>query len=211
MKPGQFITIEGIEGVGKTTAIEFVHNQLLQYGVNVTVTREPGGTEISEKIRQLLLQHHEEIMASDTELLLMFASRAQHIASLIKPNLDSGRWVLCDRFTDASFAYQGGGRGIAETRIQEIAEWTHKGIQPDYVLLMDAPVEIALSRAKRRGDPDRIESEQHHFFERVRQTYLKRAASDPSRYIVIDAGLALDNVATQLKSAVRSIIEVHND
>lgn len=211
MNRGQFITIEGIEGVGKTTAMDFLHNQLLQYGVNLAVTREPGGTEIAEKIRRLLLAHHDEIMARDAELLLMFAARAQHIANLIEPNLSRGHWVLCDRFTDASFAYQGGGRGISTDRIESLASWTQGDLKPDYVFLLDAPVDIALTRANGRSKPDRIESEQAAFFEKVRNSYLERANRDTKRYRIIDASLSIEKVERQLKQGLREIIEEHND
>ena len=211
MNRGQFITVEGIEGVGKTTAMQFLHNCLLQYGVNVTVTREPGGTEIAEKIRGLLLAHHDEIMARDTELLLMFASRAQHIASVIEPALQAGHWVLCDRFTDASFAYQGGGRGIPMARIESLATWTHGTLHPNHVFLLDAPVEIALGRVGQRGELDRIESEQAIFFERVRASYLERAGRNTERYHIIDASVDKPHVEIQLKKVIHSIIEAHND
>lgn len=186
-KRGLFITVEGIEGAGKSTAIRFMQQLLVEAAVPHLVTREPGGTEIAEQIRQLLLSQHAEPMASDTELLLMFASRAQHLAQVIRPALHSGQWVLCDRFTDATYAYQGGGRGIAAQRIAAMESWVQGGLRPDQVFILDVPVRLGMRRIRRRQVVDRIEQEKYVFFERVRATYLRRARKFPERYHVIDA------------------------
>jgi dTMP kinase len=191
---GKFITFEGIEGAGKSTALELTHQYLKQHNIEVVVTREPGGTKISEAIRKLLLDHNDETMAADAELLLFFASRAQHIAQIIKPALQAGKIVLCDRFTDASFAYQCGGRGIAEERVAVLEQWVHQGLQPDITILMDVPVEIGMQRVKQRSEPDRIEAEQRQFFEKVRAQYLKRAQQYPERFQVIDASASLNEI-----------------
>jgi dTMP kinase len=195
---GYFITIEGIEGVGKTTAIRFIEGLLLDAQIAHIITREPGGTPIAEKIRQLLLAHHEETIANDTELLLMFASRAQHLAKVIKPALDNNKYVICDRFTDASYAYQGGGRGILLSRIEQLENWVQGDLRPDLVLLLDAPADIGLTRMKNRSAEDRIESEKIQFFARVRQLYLQRAHANPERYKIIDASQSIENVEHQL-------------
>lgn len=193
-----FISIEGIEGTGKSTAITFIRRQLEIAHIPHIVTREPGGTEIADAIRQLLLAHYHETMSMDTELLLMFASRAQNIASIIKPALANGKWVVCDRFTDASYAYQGGGRGIPEQRIAILESWVHADLQPDLVLLLDAPVSIGLSRIQKRKTKDRIEREKEQFFERVRAVYLKRAMQNPKRYKIINASGSVAEVEKQL-------------
>jgi len=199
--PAKFITFEGIEGVGKSTAVQFVADYLTQKQIDHIVTREPGGTEIAEHIRDVLLTKHQETMAVDTELLLFYAARAQHVASLIKPALLKGQWVLCDRFTEASYAYQGGGRGIDEKHVDVINQWTLGNFQPDIIFILDAPVEIAFSRIKQR-EFDRIESEKVHFFERVREAYLQRAQRDPSRYKIIDASVTPDEVLAQIQKVL---------
>lgn len=201
-KSGLFITIEGIEGTGKSTAIRFLQRWLTEQGIAFTLTREPGGTEIADAIRKLLLQHYEEKMCSDTELLLMFASRAQNIAQVIKPALAQGKWVLCDRFTDASYAYQGGGRNISLQRIAVLENWVHADLQPDLTLLMEAPVNVGLARIQERKTKDRIEREQIDFFERVRNAYLQRAKQFPQRFKIIDATADIDRVEEQLVSAI---------
>ena len=180
---GRFVTFEGIEGVGKSTQLAAAQRHLRDHSVPVCVTREPGGTPLAEKIRDLLLDADNRAMAADTELLLMFAARAQHLAEKILPELAAGRWVLCDRFTDASYAYQGGGRGIGAQRVAPIEQWVQGTLQPDATILLDAPVEIGLARARARGgDSDRFEREQVLFFERVREAYLHRAAEHPQRF-----------------------------
>ena len=180
---GRFITVEGIEGAGKSTHLPHIQRLLEGRGHPVVVTREPGGTEVGEAIRTLLLAPREEGMEADTELLLMFAARAEHLGRVIRPALAAGRWVLCDRFTDATFAYQGGGRGVEARRIEVLEEWVQGGLRPDLTLLFDCPPEVGLARIAGRGGPDRIEGEGVAFFRRIRAAYLERAA----RYRVIDA------------------------
>jgi dTMP kinase len=197
---GVFITIEGIEGVGKSTAIKTAVDFLERHGLPVTRAREPGGTEIAEAIRQLLLSHYSEPMIPLTELLLMFAARAQHIEHVIKPALAAGQWVVCDRFSDASFAYQGGGRGLAMGTIANLAEWVQGDLTPTLTLLLDAPVEMALARIQARGKTDRIEQEAVSFFERVREAYLELARSHPERIKLVDASVPEAVVATQIEA-----------
>ena len=199
---GKFITFEGIEGAGKSTALEFTQKYLQKNGVDVVVTREPGGTKISEAIRKLLLDHNDEVMAADTELLLYFASRAQHIAQVIKPALAKGKIILCDRFTDSSFAYQCGGRGISEERIAILEQWVHQGLQPDLTILMDLPVSVGRERAKKRSALDRIEVEQNSFFDRVRAHYLKRAKQYSERFRIVDASAPLSKIKKVLQNII---------
>ena len=191
---GKFITLEGAVGVGKTTNREFIRRCIEMSGHSVVVTREPGGTPLAEQIRDLLLERREAGMTSDTELLLMFAARAEHLARVIQPALDAGQWVLCDRFTDATYAYQGGGRGIPSSRIAALEEWVQGDLRPDLTLLLDLPVAEGLQRAGKRSSPDRFESEQVAFFEKVRQAYLALAQQHPARYRVIDAAQPLEVV-----------------
>jgi len=205
-KHSYFITVEGIEGVGKSTAVKSIQAFLEGQGIALTLTREPGGTAVAEDIRQILLHQLDEVIVPDTELLLMFASRAQHIATVIKPALAEGRWVVSDRFTDASYAYQGGGRGIESDRIAVLEDWVHADLQPDVTFLLDASTEIALERAKLRSTPDRIESEAHAFFERVRQAYLDRAKNDPKRFIIIDATLELSVVQSTIEHHLKTLL-----
>jgi len=202
MKKGLFITLEGGEGAGKSTQLAYVQQCLEKAGKRVLVTREPGGTELGEQIRGLLLDHRQTVMDSDTELLLMFAARAQHLAERIRPALAAGDWVLCDRFTDATYAYQGGGRGIDTQRIAVLEDWVQGDLRPDLTLLLDLPVEVGLSRAGQRGDLDRFEREQQAFFQRVRQTYRDRAAANPQRYRVIDAAQDIAQVQAQIDAAL---------
>lgn len=204
MKPGKFITLEGGEGSGKTTNLEFIQSYLESQNIEVVVTREPGGTPFAEEIRDVLLKHHDETVASDTELLLMFASRAQHLAELIKPAIAAGKWVLCSRFTDSSYAYQGAGRGIDPKRIEVLENWTHGDFQPDLTFFFDLSVEVGMARAKERAELDRIEVEQLDFFERVRQAYLDRAAQH-DRYRVIDASVSLQEVQTQIQTILTNL------
>lgn len=182
-----FISIEGNEGVGKTTVMNYLKNLLEKNKCPFVATREPGGTEIAERIRQLILEHHEEKMIADTEILLFFAGRAQHINQVILPALKNGEWVLTDRFTDASFAYQGAARGISYDRVKMLADWVQGDLWPDLTLLLDAPVEITMQRVAQRGEKDRIEQEKFDFFERVRQSYLELAKKEPKRFVLIDA------------------------
>jgi dTMP kinase len=183
---GKFITLEGGEASGKSTNIQFISKWLAARQIPHVLTHEPGGTPFAESIRQLLLMKQPEPIASDAELLLMFASRAQHIAQVIKPALDSGKWVICSRFTDSSYAYQGGGRGLPMEKIAQLEHLVQGDLQPDLTILLDLPVEIALERARHRGELDRIEAEDVAFFERVRAVYLARAKAFPERFRVIE-------------------------
>lgn len=210
-QPGRFITVEGIEGVGKTTNIEFVRGVLEQAGIDVVITREPGGTALGEDIRGLLLGHKHDGMSFDTELLLMFAARAEHLASVVKPALEAGKWVLCDRFTDATYAYQGGGRGIDKQRIATLEDWVQGALRPDLTLLLDVSVATGLKRADGRGQGrDRFEQEQVMFFEKVRQCYLAMASNNVIRYRVIDAEQSLDDVQACLQETVNQFILQHS-
>ena len=195
---GKFITVEGIEGVGKTTNIDFIHQQLQAAGRDVVLTREPGGTPLAEAIRGLLLDPAYTGMDSTCELQLMFAARAEHLAKVVWPALEQGQWVLCDRFTDATYAYQGGGRGIDDGVIARLEELVQGDFRPDLTLLLDVPVEIGLARASKRGALDRFEQEKVAFFERVRNDYLEMAQRSPDRYRVIDASLPLIDVQNQI-------------
>ena len=203
---GKFITIEGIEGVGKTTNINFIEQYLRDAGKQLLLTREPGGTALGEKIRELLLDAKQAHMVADTELLLMFAARAQHIAEVITPALQQDKWVICDRFTDATYAYQGGGRGIDFERIAQLEQWVQGELRPDVTLLLDLPVQQGLARANKRSEPDRFEREKAEFFERVRQCYLDMAHAQPRRYRVIDAGVELHAVQSQLQMILDDLL-----
>lgn len=205
MTRAMFITLEGGEGAGKTTSIAFVRAFLEQAGKKVLVTREPGGTPLGEKIRSLLLEGRED-MRADSELLLMFAARAEHLARVVKPALAAGTYVVCDRFTDATFAYQGGGRGVPATRIAALEEWVQQGLRPDLTLLLDIPVDQGLQRAGQRSAPDRFEREAHEFFERVRQSYLAIAAREPQRVKIIDASKDITQVEQQLRAVLESLV-----
>ena len=195
---GKFITLEGLEGVGKTTNREYIRSLLEQSGRPCVETREPGGTPLGEALREMLLEHKHEGMSSDAELLMMFASRAEHLHKVILPALVAGENVLCDRFTEATYAYQGGGRGINDKKIAELENWVQGELRPDLTIILDAPVETGRDRAGRRSEPDRIEKEQNDFFERVRQTYLQLANHYPHRIAVVDASIALEQVQTQI-------------
>ncbi|KAA1193147.1 dTMP kinase [Pseudohalioglobus sediminis] len=196
---GLFITVEGGEGVGKSTNIAFLERHLRERDIDLVLTREPGGTALGEDIRELLLRPRDEAVAPSAELLLVFAARAQHIARVVEPALAAGRWVLCDRFTDATYAYQGGGRELPVAMIRELERLVQGELRPDYTLLLDAPVEVGMSRATERGELDRFEQEQVAFFERVRATYLQLAEESSGRYRVIDASLPLAQVQAQLE------------
>ncbi len=204
---GRFITLEGSEGSGKSTNLNYIHQRLQQAGIDVVLTREPGGTPLGESIRELLLDHRQQAMASDTELLLMFAARAQHLNELIIPALDAGKWVLCDRFTDATYAYQGAGRGIANERIALLEQWVQGALRPDLTFFLDLPVAQGLARAGERAELDRFEREEIDFFERVRQGYLSQAAEEPQRYRVVDASPALPEVQAQLDHIIDEILQ----
>ena len=202
---GQFITFEGTEGVGKSTQLANAAATLKALGVDYTVTREPGGTPMAESIRELLLAPRDEPVNDMTELLLMFAARAQHLHTRILPELEAGRWVLCDRFTDATFAYQGGGRGVPAERIALLENLVQGSFRPDQVILLDAPVETGMTRARHRGELDRFEQEAVAFFERIRRTYLERAAADPGRYHIVDAAQPLEAVSRDVTSLVNRL------
>ncbi|MDO6563101.1 dTMP kinase [Amphritea sp. 1_MG-2023] len=203
MSVGRFITLEGTEGVGKSTNLRFIESVLQQQTIDYQLTREPGGTPLAEEVRELLLRNRTEEVADDAELLLVFAARAQHLTSVIRPALAAGRWVLCDRFTDATFAYQGGGRGLSKETISLLETLVQRGLQPDLTILLDLPVEIGLSRARQRGELDRFENERMAFFEQVRQAYLERAAADPQRFAVIDASGTLEQVQQQIADVLQ--------
>jgi len=204
---GLFITLEGPEGAGKSTNRDYLAMCLRAAGIEVLLTREPGGTPLAERIRELLLAPSDEAMAADTELLLVFAARAQHLAQVIRPALARGGVVLCDRFTDATYAYQGGGRGLSQQRIAELERFVQGDLRPDLTLLFDLPVEQGLARAAARGRLDRFEQEQRSFFEAVRQTYLQRAALAPQRYRLLDASQSLQQVQAAIDGLVPMLVE----
>ena len=204
--PGRFITVEGIEGAGKSSNIAYLGDLLTAAGKRVIHTREPGGTPLGEELRGLLLGHRHDGMAADTELLLMFAARAEHLARVIRPALAAGDWVLCDRFTDATFAYQGGGRGIPRERIAALEQWVQGALQPDLTLLLDVPPALGLRRAGQRSDPDRFERQQVAFFAAVREAYLAIASAEPHRVRIIDATRPLDEVRRQVRATVSSFL-----
>jgi dTMP kinase len=195
MRRGQFITFEGIDGAGKSTQIAFLAEHLRGQGHDVLVTREPGGTELGEKLRALVLN---EPMDSRTETLLIFAARSEHLAQVIRPALDSGRWVVCDRFTDATFAYQSGGRQLPGADIEALERWVHPDLQPDRTLLVDVPPEVAASRLASARPADRFEAEQDGFFARVRAAYLERARRDPQRFVILDGTLSPAAIQAQI-------------
>ncbi len=194
MSRGKFITVEGIEGVGKSTNIAALVERIEAAGHTVLTTREPGGTPFAEDIRDILMNRGDEPVPPIAELLLMFAARSFNVNNVIKPALAAGTWVVCDRFTDSTRAYQGGGRGIPMETIDRIADWVHGDTRPDLTILLDAPVEVGMARAGRRSKPDRIEQEQHDFFERVRACYLDLARREPDRFVVVDTTRAIEAV-----------------
>jgi dTMP kinase len=200
--PGRFLTIEGIEGVGKSTQMARLSKGLNERGIAHVVTREPGGTPLAERIREIVLENARgESMPPTAELLLMFAARAVHLTNLVEPNLRAGRWVVCDRFIDATYAYQGGGRRLSVEHIRQLETMVQGARRPDLTVLLDAPVEQALERARQRNAgaaADRFESERAEFFERVRDAYRARAAAEPNRIAVVDASQSVDRVALQI-------------
>jgi len=202
---GKFITLEGIEGVGKSTHCAFLRDRLCEQGLTVIVTREPGGTQLGEAVRGILLDPALPPMAPLTELLLMFAARAEHLATVIEPALARGDWVLCDRFTDATYAYQGGGRSLDVSAIEQLELLVQRDLRPDYTMLFDAPVATALARAKSRGASDRFEAEVTEFFFRVQAVYRERAAREPGRFVPIDAGQTLAQVQDDLARWARGL------
>ncbi len=207
MKTGKFITLEGIEGAGKSSCMAVIHELLLAAGQKVLLTREPGGTPLGEDLRELLLGHKHTGMADDSELLLMFAARAEHLRNKIEPALGNGTWVLCDRFTDATYAYQGGGRKLDMQRIKQLEDWVQQGLRPDLTLLLDLPVATGLERAGKRSAPDRIELEADNFFQRVRNAYLNIATAEPTRVKIIDASRDLSEVTLQLASQINFLLK----
>lgn len=206
MTHGKFITFEGSEGVGKSTNIEFLAAAIRDKGFTVLCTREPGGTPMAEKIREMLLQHGNEALPDMAELLLFFAARSLHINNTIRPALDAGQWVICDRFTDASRAYQGSARGLDMQRIDQLAAWVQEDLEPDLTVLLDAPAEIGMRRAIKRSEPDRLESEKISFYERVRAGYLVLAKKYPERFCVVDANRPLDAVQVSIAAALQTLL-----
>ncbi|MAX50529.1 MAG: dTMP kinase [Methylophaga sp.] len=205
---GKFISIEGIEGAGKSTQIQFIKTYLERFNQTVVVTREPGGTPLAEEIRELLLKPREERMSDDTELLLMFAARAQHINQVILPAVSEGKWVVCDRFVDATFAYQGAGRGIHEERIAALSEWTLAGLKTDLTLLFDLPVDVGQQRVNQRLlQKDRFEQEKTDFFEKIRHCYLERAAAEPERIQIIDAEKSITAIEQQVSNILDKLLK----
>jgi dTMP kinase len=203
----RFITLEGGEGVGKSSNMAFVVDTLAAAGIPYIQTREPGGTALAESIRELLLEPRDEPMADLTELLLVFAARAQHLQQKIIPALKAGTWVVCDRFTDATIAYQGAGRGLSVAVIQQLRQLVQAELQPDITLLLDAPIEVGMGRASRRGELDRFEREQGDFFQRVRQGYLDQAHAEPERYRVIDASQTLEAVQQDIHKVLQGVLQ----
>ncbi len=203
---GLFVTLEGPEGAGKSTNREYLADRLRARELDVVLTREPGGTPLAERIRDLLLTPADEPMAVDTELLLVFAARAQHLAQVIRPALARGAVVLCDRFTDATYAYQGGGRGLPLERIAQLETFVQGDLRPDLTLIFDLPVEVGLARAAARGRLDRFEQEGICFFEAVRSAYLQRAEAAPSRYRVLDAGQPLSAVQRDVEALIPELL-----
>ena len=204
MARGLFITLEGIEGAGKSTAARGVCDWLARRSIRATLTREPGGTALAERVRQIVLERGAERLSAVTETLLMFAARGIHLENLIRPALERGDWIVCDRFTDATRAYQGGGRGVDAAWIESLASQVHGGLQPDCTLLLDLPVPVGLERARSRraGATDRFEAEAQAFFERVRAAYLELARLEPQRIHVIDASLPLADVERQVTAVL---------
>ena len=196
---GKFITLEGIEGVGKTSNLNFIREQLEAAGHDCIVTREPGGTNLGESLRELLLSHSDENMSPDAELLMMFAARAEHLSKVIRPALEAGKTVLCDRFTEATYAYQGGGRQLDVGKISDLETWVQGDLRPDLTVVLDAPVEVGRARAGSRSAPDRIEKERDDFFQRVREAYIDLSKQNPKRICLIDASVELDAVQSQIR------------
>ena len=206
MKKGLFITLEGIEGAGKSTVVDFIEDFLTKEGHDVIKTREPGGTVIGEQIREILLKNENYTLTYDTELLLVFSARAQHIQEVILPALSLGKIILCDRFTDASYAYQGGGRGIDASRINLLEKWVQGDLRPNLTLLFDLDVSIGMQRTKKRSGTDRFEREEINFFEKIRNTYLERAKNEPQRFRIINSASSLENVKEQIVTILKDFL-----
>jgi dTMP kinase len=210
MNRGRFVTFEGIEGVGKSTNMAHFTEVLRDNGVDVVTTREPGGTPVAERIREMVAEHGDEPLPDIAELLLIFAARSLHVNNVIEPALSAGSWVVCDRFTDSSRAYQGGGRGLPMADIDRLADWVHGDVWPDVTILLDASVETGLSRAGRRSKPDRFESERAEFFGRVRETYLELARAEPERFIIVDADQDLDAVKVAVGRIASTLLNMRS-
>ncbi|MGG4603854.1 dTMP kinase [Paenalcaligenes sp. Me131] len=202
MQKGLFLTVEGVDGAGKSSHIAWLQQAIQQLGYDVVVTREPGGTVLGEKLRELLLH---EPMHLKTEALLMFAARNEHLQQVILPALSAGKWVLCDRFSDASYAYQGGGRQLGGVAIEQLEQWVHPDVQPDRTWLFDLPLEIARERLERTRDLDRFEQEQSDFFERTRAAYLHRAEHDSQRFCVIDSSQTIEQIRLELEADLQHL------
>ena len=207
MASGRFITVEGVEGAGKSTHLPFIRELLTDAGRDVITTREPGGTELGESLRGLLLAPRADPMAVDTELLLMFAARAEHLERVIRPALAAGNWVLCDRFTDATYAYQGGGRCVSAARIATLEEWVQGDLQPDLTIILDVPVDTGMRRIQARSAQDRFEREDMAFFERIRNSYLETARQAPGRCKVVDASGSIGAVRESLHDVLGEILQ----
>lgn len=206
MESGKFISIEGIEGVGKSTNIDVLVRCIEAAGHRVLTTREPGGTPFAEDIREILMNRSDEPIPEIAEVLLMFAARSFNVNNVIVPALEAGTWVVCDRFTDSSRAYQGGGRGIPMETIDRVADWVHGDTWPDLTILLDAPVEVGMERAGNRSAPDRFEQERHEFFQRVRECYLQLAVNEPGRFVVIDTTRSIDEVAADIRAIAAQLL-----
>ncbi|MBI5658189.1 MAG: dTMP kinase [Nitrosomonadales bacterium] len=202
MSKAKFITFEGVDGAGKSTHLQWFADVLRQRGLEVLVTREPGGTSLGEHLREILLN---QPMHAETEALLMFAARLEHIEQVIRPALRRGTWVVSDRFSDASFAYQGGGRGVALPKLEQLERWVHEDLQPDLTLLFDIPIEVARQRLSNNASLDRFEQEQGGFFEKVRQAYLERYRKNPQRFALIDAAQTPEAVKADIEKIIRSL------
>jgi dTMP kinase len=205
-RKGFFVVLEGGEGVGKSTNLQFIQQYLQQNAIPFETSREPGGTELAEKIRELILTKHQEPVANITELLLVFAARAQHLAQKIFPVINSGSWMICDRFTDATYAYQGGGRQLSKQLIEQLEQLVQGDLRPDCVIVLDADPELGRVRAQARAELDRMESEQISFHQRVREAYLQRAKQYPEKYAVIDASQNLEKVQQDIRQVLNSLI-----
>ena len=208
---GKFITLEGIEGVGKTSNLQYIQTLLEEAGHTCVVTREPGGTPLGESLRELLLEHSDEQMSENAELLMMFAAREEHLKKVILPALAEGHTVLCDRFTEATYAYQGGGRGIDSDKIADLETWVQGELRPDLTIVLDAPVAVGRSRASKRSTPDRIETEEDEFFHRVRAYYLDMSKHYPHRICTIDASVSLEEVKKQVKEQLYEYDILHKE
>jgi dTMP kinase len=206
MKSGKLITLEGIEGVGKSSNLRFIADYLTQHSKDVFTTREPGGTPLAEDLRKILLSDYQEKTYPETELLILYAARYQHIECVIKPAMEKGKWVVCDRFNDATFAYQGAGRNIDIKKIEALDHWTLNGFSPSLTIILDAPVEVAFARIQKHRELDRFEKEKKDFFERIRQAYLMRASQNPQRYRIVDASQSLSQVQLSLRGILDEIL-----